>query len=41
MAADEWRSATSDMAIQQFDIAADKLGWILTWRAGCADRIGR
>ncbi len=26
MAADEWRSATSDMAIQQFDIAADKLG---------------
>jgi glutamate dehydrogenase (NAD(P)+) len=26
MAADEWHSATSDMAIQQFDIAADKLG---------------
>jgi len=25
MAADEWHSATSDMAIQQFDIAADKL----------------
>ena len=26
MAADEWHSATSDMAIQQFDIAADRLG---------------
>ncbi|MGH7870706.1 MAG: Glu/Leu/Phe/Val family dehydrogenase [Candidatus Binatia bacterium] len=26
MAADEWRNATSNMAIQQFDIAADKLG---------------
>jgi len=26
MAADEWHSATSDMAIQQFDIAANKLG---------------
>ena len=26
MASDEWRSATSDMAVQQFDIAADKLG---------------
>ena len=25
MAADEWQSATSNMAIQQFDIAADKL----------------
>jgi glutamate dehydrogenase (NAD(P)+) len=25
MAADEWHSATSDMAIRQFDIAADKL----------------
>ena len=25
MAGDEWRSATSDMAIRQFDIAADKL----------------
>jgi glutamate dehydrogenase (NAD(P)+) len=25
MASDEWRSATSDMAVQQFDIAADKL----------------
>jgi glutamate dehydrogenase (NAD(P)+) len=25
MAADEWHSATSDMAIQQFDIAADRL----------------
>jgi glutamate dehydrogenase (NAD(P)+) len=26
MAADEWHSATSDMAIQQFDLAAEKLG---------------
>jgi len=26
MAADEWHSATSDMAIQQFDLAADRLG---------------
>ena len=26
MAADEWHSATNDMAIQQFDIAANKLG---------------
>ena len=26
MAADEWRNATSNMAIQQFDIAANKLG---------------
>jgi glutamate dehydrogenase (NAD(P)+) len=26
MAADEWHSATSEMAIQQFDIAAEKLG---------------
>ena len=26
MAADEWHSATSEMAIQQFDLAADKLG---------------
>ena len=26
MASEEWRSATSDMAVQQFDIAADKLG---------------
>ena len=26
MAADEWHSATSAMAIQQFDIAAQKLG---------------
>lgn len=26
MAADEWHSATSDMAIQQFDIAAQRLG---------------
>ncbi|HEV8722136.1 MAG TPA: Glu/Leu/Phe/Val dehydrogenase [Candidatus Binatia bacterium] len=25
MATDEWRSATSEMAVQQFDIAADKL----------------
>jgi glutamate dehydrogenase (NAD(P)+) len=26
MATDEWRSATSEMAIQQFDVAANKLG---------------
>jgi glutamate dehydrogenase (NAD(P)+) len=26
MASEEWRSATSEMAIQQFDVAADKLG---------------
>ena len=26
MAADEWHSATSEMAIQQFDLAAEKLG---------------
>ena len=26
MSADEWHSATSDMAIQQFDVAANKLG---------------
>jgi glutamate dehydrogenase (NAD(P)+) len=26
MATDEWRSATSEMAIQQFDVAADRLG---------------
>ena len=26
MAIDEWRSATSEMAIQQFDVAANKLG---------------
>ena len=26
MATDEWRSATSEMAVQQFDVAADKLG---------------
>ena len=26
MVADEWHSATSEMAIQQFDLAADKLG---------------
>jgi len=26
MATDEWRSATSDMAIQQFDVAVNKLG---------------
>jgi len=26
MASDEWRSATSEMAIQQFDVAAKKLG---------------
>ena len=24
--ADEWHSATSDMAVQQFDVAASKLG---------------
>ncbi|HLN85609.1 MAG TPA: Glu/Leu/Phe/Val dehydrogenase [Candidatus Limnocylindrales bacterium] len=26
MATDEWRSATSEMAVQQFDVAANKLG---------------
>ena len=26
MATDEWRSATSEMAVQQFDVAAEKLG---------------
>ncbi|TMA95921.1 MAG: glutamate dehydrogenase, partial [Deltaproteobacteria bacterium] len=25
MATEEWRSATSEMAVQQFDIAADRL----------------
>ncbi len=38
---DEWRSATSDMAVQQFDVAANKLGVDPNLAAACAGPIGR
>ena len=42
MAVDEWHSAASDMAVQQFDIGREQTRMsIPTWRRACAGRIGR